>query len=414
VLFRSRAPKRTPLWEEHRKLTRKLVPFAGWEMPVWYTGIAEEHAAVRQAAGLFDIGHMGVLEVAGDQAVGFLDAVTTNHVADLGVGQCQYSFLLDLDGVPMDDVIVCRRAPQRFMVVVNAANADRVWAWLKAVNSGEYVLDRDRPHCGMGRPAVLQDLKAAEAGDDQRVALALQGPGSAAVLRKLRGESPVAGPLAALPWFGLIEGDVGGVPAIISRTGYAGERIGFELFVHPARVVELWRLILEAGDSLGVRPAGLGARDSTRLEAGLPLYGHELAGPHQIIPTGAGYGFAVRFHKPFFIGREAFLARERSRTMEVVRFQLDDLGTPAVRPDDPVASRRGEHAGWVTSCALVAGRQMGLAYVDRKLSAPGTPLAILPLRGPAEEAPSVPPADLAPGDRVLVSEKATVLPRFRR
>jgi glycine hydroxymethyltransferase len=340
--------------------------------------------------------------------------VTTNHVADLQVGQTQYAFILDLDGLPMDDVLLYRRGPERFMMVVNAANAGKIWAWLNAVNSRETVIDHEFPHRDIEGAATLRNLREPDAGDDQRVGMALQGPTSAEVLRRLRGESRTSGRLAGLPRFHFVEDEIAGIPALISRTGYTGERIAFELFVHPDHAGGLWTGILEAGESLHVKPAGLGARDSTRIEAGLPLYGHEIAGRHEIIPTGAGYGWAVRRHKPFFIGRERFVARERERTMEIVRFQLDETGSPAVRAGDLVTSHRGEYSGTVTSCALVSSRQLGLAYVDRRLAAPGTAVAILPLRGrPAAEA-SAGVRELRVGDRLLLSEKATVLPRFWR
>jgi glycine hydroxymethyltransferase len=401
-------PKRTPLYDLHRRLTRRLVSFAGWELPVWYTGISDEHAAVRGAAGLFDIGHMGVFEIAGEHAEGFLNAVTTNDVRALAAGKSHYSYLLAPDGLPLDDIILYRLGVQRFMLVANAANAERVWAWLTAVNEGH------GPEVELPGRAILRDLKDPGMGNEQRMALALQGPASAEALCRLRGETLCTSRLAALPAFALIETDVAGIPATISRTGYTGEPVGYELFVPPARAVEVWNLILEAGADLGVKPAGLGARDSTRIEAGLPLYGHELAGPHAITPAGAGYAWAVKLAKGAFIGREGYTAREEARTMQVVRFQLDDTGAPAVRPGDPVASRRGEYAGQVTSCTLVSGRQMGLAYVDRRLAAPGTPLAVVPLRGRDPEAQPNAPARLALGEPVLLSEKATVLPRFWR
>jgi len=404
--------KHTPLHEEHRKLTRKMIPFAGWEMPVWYTGIAQEHAAVRNAAGLFDVGHMGVLEISGNRAFSFLDAVTTNEVRQLAIGQSQYAYILDLDGLPMDDVLVYRRGPQRFMMVVNAANADKIWAWLNAVNSGEYVLDRQFPHRDIGGSVTIRDLKDPSAGGEQLTDIALQGPASADVLRRLRGEQRVGGPLAALVRFEFIEDEVAGIPAIISRTGYTGEDVGFELYVHPDNAVRLWNLILEAGEEFGVKPAGLGARDSTRIEAGLPLYGHELAGPDEITPAAAGYGAFVKLHKPFFVGREAAMARERNRKMEIIRFQLNGKDGRAVRPGDPVVSRHGEYIGIVTSCALVEGVQLGMAYVDRRVTRPGTAIAIFPLPARDQVPAFAGAADISLGDRVLLQENATILTRF--
>jgi glycine hydroxymethyltransferase len=404
--------RRTPLFDDHRKRARKLVPFAGWEMPLWYSGIADEHAAVRRAAGLFDVGHMGIIEIAGERAFSFLDAVTTNEVRQLDIGQSQYAYILDPDGLPMDDVLVYRRGPQRFMMVVNAANAAKVWAWLSAVNSREVVLDRDYPHRDIGGSVTLRDLGDRSAGGDQLMDLALQGPASAEVLRRLRGENRVAGPLAALPKFGFIEDEVAGIPAIISRTGYTGEAVGFELYVHPANAVRLWNLLLEAGGDLGVKPAGLGARDSTRIEAGLPLYGHELAGPESITPAGAGYGAFVKLHKPFFVGREALMAREKERRMEVIRFRLDRKGGRAVRTGDLVADKHGSRIGSVTSCALVEGFQLGMAYVDCNSTRPGTPIAVFPQSAEAQAVAASGSPPVAFGARMPLHESATVLTRF--
>ena len=404
--------RHTPLFEEHYKLTRRFIPFAGWEMPVWYTSISEEHAAVRNAAGLFDIGHMGVLEISGRHAVSFLDAVTSNYVRRLEIGQSQYSYILDLGGIPMDDVIVYRRGLQKFMMVVNATNAEKIWAWLNVVNSREYVLDRQFPHRAIEGTVQLRNLKDPSAGERQLVGGALQGPVSAVLLQELRSENRLAGPLAALAKFELMEDEVAGVPTLISRTGYTGEQIGFELYVHPDSAVRLWNLLLEAGEQYGARPTGLGARDSTRIEAGLPLYGHEIAGSHRITPTAAGYGAYVKLHKPFFVGREAFMAREQDRKMEIVRFQLDQPGARAIRHGAVVASKRGEYAGTVTSCALVGLQQVGLAYVDRRLAREGTPIVIFPLRQAEKGAVPVSPTDLSLGERMLLHESATILTRF--
>jgi glycine hydroxymethyltransferase len=175
----------------------------------------------------------------------------------------------------------------------------------------------------------------------------------------------------------------------------------------------LWRLILERGQELGVKPAGLGARDSTRTEAGLPLYGHELAGDHDISPTGAGFAPYVRLHKPYFIGREDHLEREAKRTMQVIRFRMKEKGIRAIRARDVVVTRRGEYVGAVSSCALdVEGYQLGMAYVDRKRIAEGTELRIFPMPSGEQPTPEKDKRELAVGDRVLVGEEALILPRF--
>lgn len=387
--------RRTSLFEEHRRLGGRMIEFAGWELPVWYTGVAAEHAAVRTAAGLFDIGHMGVLEITGSGAAGFLEYATTARASAIAVGRCHYTFVLDETGLPLDDIILYRMGAERFLAVVNAANAERVRGWLSGL---------------LTAGAELRDLSGPEAGADQRRGIALQGPASARVLAEALGAAGAAAP--GLRWFELTEIELNGTSAVLSRTGYTGERVGFEILGHPDALPALWRRILEIGGPEGVLPAGLGARDSLRIEAGLPLFGHELAGRHEITPLGAGYARIVDLEHEF-VGREGLLAREAERRCEVVRFGLDDPGARAIRADDPVASKRGELAGWVTSCALAGERQVGMAWLDRRVGREGAKLLIYPARQ-AERAVS--PADLsalALGDRMPVHETATVLPRFR-
>jgi len=403
--------QRTPLFEAHRRLSARLAPFAGWEMPVWYTNVSEEHRAVRQAAGLFDVAHMGVLEVAGEHAASFLDVVSTNYVRWLEDGQSQYSYLLDPDGRVIDDILVYRRAADRYLVVVNAANAEKDWAWLNAVNEGAVGIDRENPAKKVEGRAVLRDLKDPAGGADQRVDLALQGPASRAILQALTADPRTRADLARLRRTELVEVDLAGLNLIVARTGYTGEEVGYELFVHPDQAETLWNRLLERGEAYGLKPAGLAARDSTRTEAGLPLYGHELAGEYDINPHEAGFSAYVKFHKPFFIGREASLAQFRQRTREVVRFRLHDTGVRALRGGEAVVSDRGHYLGRVTSCTLVEGIQLGMAILDRRQAAPGTALAIYP--APArQEAVTKAPADLEPGDRVVLPLAATVLSRF--
>lgn len=406
-------PRRSCLYDEHLKLTasRNLVPFAGWTMPLWYTSIGEEHRAVRENAGLFDVSHMGVLELSGAGAARFLDLVTTNYVPSLHPGQAHYSYVLDPDGQAIDDVFLYRLAPERFMLVVNAANAERVESWLRAVNDRSCLIDRRNPSMEVDAQATIRNLKDASSGDDRRVDLALQGPKSSIILGRLV-DAPTAARIARLGKSDFVIGSVAGVEAIVSRTGYTGEDVGFELYVHPDRAPELWRKLLEVGAEDGLRPAGLGARDSTRTEAGFPLYGHELGGPHSISPVGAGYGAFVKLHKPFFIGRSALMAAERERTQRVVRFAMDSRGIRAIRPGDPVVNRRGQCVGWVTSCTAIEGRQVGLAYIDERYSEEGTPIAIFPLPRGGRATPPKAPAELKPGDDIALPETGKVLPRF--
>ena len=199
---------------------------------------------------------------------------------------------------------------------------------------------------------------------------------------------------------------------MIARTGYTGEMIGYEVFVHPDRALEIWERIMETGEPAGLKPAALAARDSLRVEAGLPLYGHELAGPEKIHPGGAGFGAYVKFHKPFFIGRSPSLAAERGRAMEICRFRMKGRGVRVPRQGDPVVNRKGRVLGKVTSCATgTDGHLVGLAYLEAGQAAPGSELGIfsLPPR-PVREKPDK--ATLQAGDRVVLTEEALILERF--
>ncbi len=406
-------PKRTPLYEEHLKLGAKIVDFAGWEMPVQYTSILDEHRAVRNTAGLFDVAHMGVLEVAGEGATNFLDIVTSNYVRWIGDGQSQYSYLLDPDGNVIDDLFIYRRAADRYMLVVNAANAEKDFAWLQAVHSGEYLIDREHPDLEVGGEVIIRDLKDPSSGDDRKVDIALQGPNSLAILQSLTDDRELRRKLARIRRTEFTEAELAGIPLLIARTGYTGEDIGYELYVHPDCAVELWDLLLERGEPFGIKPTGLGARDSTRTEAGLPLHGHDLAGPYNISPIEAGFGPYVKFHKPYFIGRKALLEKEATRRMELIRFRMKEKGVKMAKLGDPVFDKRGKYIGRVTSCALDArGFQVGLAYVERKYNRAGTEIEIIPLPPSERIPPTKPIEELKLGDRVLLSQKATVLTRF--
>lgn len=405
--------KRTPLYEEHKKRTRKLIPFAGWEMPVWYTSVSEEHAAVRRAAGLFDVAHMGVLEVSGPHAAAFLDMVASNYVQWLEPGQSQYAYLLDPDGNVLDDVIIYCLNRERYMIVVNAANADKDWAWLNAVNEGRALMDRNRPYIRVEAPAVLRDLKDPRWGNDCRVDLALQGPASLAILQSLARDARQATNLAHIRRTELLETTLAGMPIVISRTGYTGEPVGYELFVHPGETVRLWNLLLEKGEPFGVKPAGLAARDSTRIEAGLPLYGHELAGDYNITPIEAGFEPYVKYHKPFFVGREAMLRHSASATHTIVRFRVNSPNARALRGHEPVVNKHGQYIGRVTSCTLAGEMQIGMALVDKRYAQEGTEIAVFPTAA-AKSSEPISLANLERGDQVLLPEWCTILARFPR
>ena len=403
--------QRTGLYETHLGLGARMVPFGGWEMPVWYTSVSEEHAAVRQAAGLFDVSHMGVLEASGPHAAHFLNLVTTNDVDTLEVGKSHYTYLLLPDGSVVDDLLIYRRGPQRFMMVVNAANNDKDWTWLNAVNEGRTLIDEKRPGVRLQHPAVLRDLRDPQCGDDCRVDLALQGPRATDILLSLCDDQDLARRIKGLPWGGLTEGAIGDFDVIVSRTGYTGERTAFEIFVHPDQAPAFWSALMEAGQSFGLMPAGLAARDSTRTEAGLPLYGHELDGPLGLNPADAGFASYVKLWKPFFIGREAFVEHEATRDSIVVRFRMNEKGVRRPELGDPVLDRRGKVVGTVTSCAIDSeGFLLGQAYVPQDLSEPGAPLAIYQLGG-GTRALRVPDS-VKLGKRLPIPDSATVLTRF--
>jgi len=401
------ALKHTPLHETHKKMGAKLVPFAGWEMPVWYTSVSEEHQAVRETAGLFDVAHMGVFEVAGPHATAFLDTVFSNYVAWLDDGQSAYGYLLDPDGNVIDDFIVYRRRADLYLLVVNASNEDKDWAWLNAVNEGRVVIDRERPWVEVEAQAALRNLKDPAAGERQKRDIALQGPASLPTLQALTDDPELKAALTRVRRTDLIECELVGIPLIIARTGYCGEEWGYEIMVHPDDAVRLWEAILEAGEPFGVKPAGLACRDSTRTEAGLPLYGHELAGPFEISPIEAGFPGYVKYHKPFFVGRDALLAREEGRRREVIRFGVNQKGERMPHTGDPVVNKKGKQIGQVTSCSIDSeGYLLGLAIVERRYNEPETPIAIFTLRGKSlEEA-------VLRGNKVALPVEATVLTRF--
>ena len=403
--------KRTKLYEAHVAMGAKMVPFAGWEMPVWYTSVSEEHAAVRQTAGLFDVSHMGVLEASGPYAASFLNLVTTNDVDALEVGQSHYSQFLFPDGSVVDDLLVYKRAPQTYMLVVNASNNDKDWAWLNAVNEGRVLIDEKRPWVKVEHPAVLRDLRDPQWGDEQRVDLALQGPRSRDILLALCDDGELAARIKKLPWAGLTEGKLGGFDVVISRTGYTGERVAYELFVHPDATPAFWQKLLEAGEPFGLKPIGLAARDSTRTEAGLPLYGHEMAGQLGLNPAEAGFGSFAKLWKPFFVGREAFIAVEEKRNRMVTRFRMNEKAVRRPELGDPVLDRRGKIIGTVTSCAIDQdGYLLGQAVLPLEFLEPGTPIAIYQLGGGARSLKL--PTSLDVGQRMPVPDGATVLTRF--
>lgn len=405
--------RRTPLLAHHKKLGAHLLPFGGYSMPGWYGRVSDEHRAVREAAGLFDVGHMGVFDFTGEAAAEFLDTLTTNFAHRLEPGQSQYTYVLDVDGHVMDDIIVYRMAADRFVTVVNASNQDKLWAWFTGVAERRFAIDRDDALRAAPGPVRIRNLKMVSAGDDARVDLAFQGRAARTVMERLVTEPEELEALRGLRRFHHTEVSVGGIRLVASRTGYTGESEGYELLVHPREAAKLWELLLETGKDLGVKPCGLAARDSTRAEAGFPLYGHELAGEFDIIPYEAGYGSFVKRHKPFFVGKRAMMAREDETKFSVARLRVKEEGGRAVRAGDPVVSPKGKVCGYVTSAVMVGRTQILLAYVRRLLvKEVGTELGVARLPRKEKEGGEAAAERPKIGEAFPATDAVVVLPRF--
>jgi glycine hydroxymethyltransferase len=412
--------KRTALYEAHKQLGARMVPFGGWDMPVWYTSARDEHLAVRNAAGLFDVSHMGVLDVRGPEACAFLDRIGANDVSKLTIGRSHYAYMLDENGDVIDDIMIYRVEDERYLVVVNAANMDKDWAWLRsqsdkhpersAVPQGQ----AESKGASLPGTSLLRDLRDPSSGADMRVDLALQGPKSLDIVLRLLDDDPIESPkskIENLPYTGVMRASLAGHDVFISRTGYTGERIAYEIFVHPDESVALWNEILDAGKDLGVKPAGLAARDSLRTEAGLPLYGHELGGPLNLAPYNIGFDNFVKVNKAAdFIGKAAYIEKAAKNTLKMARFRMNDKGVRPSKLGDPALDKRGRVIGTVTSCAQDSeGYLLGLAVVEGSAAVEGGLLNILVLPERLPE-PLKPFAPL--GSRALVPDAATVLSRF--
>jgi aminomethyltransferase len=341
--------RKTPLHAIHRESGAKMVPFGGWDMPVEYSGLIAEHQAVRTAAGLFDVSHMGQFEIEGPGAVAFLQRTTANNVAKLVDGQAQYSALPLPTGCPVDDIIVYRRGAERYLVVVNAANIEKDWAWLQSQAPTGCVL-RDR--------------------SDEFALLALQGPRAEAILQGL---TPFG--LGSLGFYRFAEGTVDGREAIVARTGYTGED-GFEIFLAPDDAPAVWRRLIDAGRSLGLRPAGLGARDTLRLEARMMLYGNDMDETTTLIEAGLGWIVSLDEVKGDFNGR-AVLAEQKASgaPRKLVGFETTEKGIP--RHGYPVFLG-DQQTGTVTSgtFAPFLQKSIGLAYLPAARAVVGTSLAV--------------------------------------
>jgi len=376
--------KKTALNQTHRDLGGRMVPFAGWEMPVVYTSIFEEHLATRQAAGLFDVSHMGVYDVRGADAASFLDTVCGNDCGGLMPGESLYTHFLTPDADVIDDTLVYRRGFDNFLVVVNASNDDKDRTWLESVRDGKVKIDNAHPWArAYGYNAEIRNLREASSGDAMRVDIALQGPKSRDTLLAMGVDDETKKRIMKLKRTELCDANVGGFDLIVSRTGYTGEKMAFELFVHPDSAVAFWNGVLKAGEQFGVKPIGLGARDSLRTEAGLPLYGHEMGlgsgkfdGRDLGVAEG-GFGSYVKTYKPWFIGRDAFVAREKERKVVVVRFTFDEQRTRMAHNGDSVVNANGERIGFVTSCAIDSARFItGQAFVELAYAKEGTVIGV--------------------------------------
>jgi aminomethyltransferase len=330
--------KRTPLRDFHAAHGARLVDFAGWEMPVQYRSILEEHKAVRRAAGLFDVSHMGVVDVKGPEAAKFLNRLVTNDVARLFSGRVLYSPMCYPDGGVVDDLLIYQRSPEDFFLVINAGNVAKDNEWIREQAEGFAVAIADR--------------------SDDYALIAVQGPRAAAIVQSITGAR-----LGTVKYYHFAEAPVAGLHCCISRTGYTGED-GFELLVAPDKAVSLAEALLSVGTPLGLELCGLGARDSLRLEAGFPLYGHEVTA--EISPLTAGLDWTVKLDKGSdFVGRSALLAeKERGGANKVVFFRTGDRRI--VRAESPVFEPGGNPAGRVLSGTLspILNEAIGSALVS--------------------------------------------------
>ena len=339
------ALRRTPLYEEHRALGAKMVPFAGYEMPIQYTGIVAEHRAVREAAGLFDLSHMGEFHFDGPAALAAVDQLVSSDIAGLQTGQARYGLLCNERGTIVDDVISYRTGPEHVLMVVNAAN-----------------VEKDEAHV---RKHLPRDVGFIDRSAETAL-IAIQGPRAADILVKLAG-----GTVAALPPFGVKAARAAGAEATIARTGYTGED-GFEVFVDNADAVRVWQALLEAGRGEGLVPVGLGARDTLRLEARFSLYGNDI--DETTGPIEAGLGWTCKLDKDF-VGRHAIAKQKDSGPKRRIVGLVVEGGV--ARHGHDVTSD-GKVVGRVTSGTYgpTVAQNIALAYVPTELSKVGTALAV--------------------------------------
>ncbi|MEM8600769.1 MAG: glycine cleavage system aminomethyltransferase GcvT [Bacteroidota bacterium] len=350
----------TPLHAVHLALGARMMPFGGFDMPVQYTSILDEHRAVREAAGLFDVSHMGEVRVTGPQAYDYVQALVTNDISKLYVGKALYSVMCQDDGGAVDDLLVYAMGEQDYLLVINASNIAKDLAHMEAV-----LAER-------GLDAALTDESA------QTALLALQGPASHAIFQALLVREGLDFDVSALKYyhFDVADGLLGMPPLLVSHTGYTGER-GLELYAPADHAEALWAALMEVGAAHGLTPAGLGARDTLRLEAGYCLYGHELS--ETVNPLEAGLGWVVKLGAGDFVGREALAqAKIDGLTRKLVGFVMDERAIP--RQGHGLTTPEGEPIGEVTSGSQspTLGQGIGLGFVpnDPAFTTPGSPIHV--------------------------------------
>jgi aminomethyltransferase len=347
--------KQTPLNQAHRALGAKMVDFGGWEMPVQYSGIIDEHMTVRKAAGLFDVSHMGEIEIRGPEALNLVNWVSTNNAAKLAAGQIQYSGLLYEHGGFVDDILVHKVSDDHYFLCVNASNQDKDF---------EHIAAQNRWNCTV------------ENAGSRYAQIAVQGPNAPGILQQLTSVD-----LSAIRYYWFVDGEVSGRPARIARTGYTGED-GFEIYIDPAEALARWSDLMEAGREFGLKPCGLGARNTLRLEAKMALYGHEIDA--SITPLEAELGWIVKFDKGDFLGKAAL---EKQKAAGVKRklagFEMRGRG---IGRDGYEVRLDGVPAGWVTSGgpAPFMNKNIGLCYLPIDKAVPGTAIEIMIRNQPVE------------------------------
>jgi aminomethyltransferase len=350
----SAALKRTPLHSVHCASGAKTVDFGGWDMPVQYSSILEEHHSVRKAAGLFDVSHMGEIEIRGPQALQLVESVSTNAVGRLKTGQAHYSALLYEHGGFVDDILVHKVADDCFFLCVNASNQEKDFEHIRAHN----VFDAE-----------------VDFASDRYAQIAVQGPRALEILQQF---TPAR--LSEIKYYWFVDGEVSGVPARIARTGYTGED-GFEIYISPAEAPRLWHELLEAGRPFGIKPCGLGARNTLRLESKMALYGHELTA--SINPFEADLAWIVKMDKGDFLGRAALQkSLDAGLSRKLVGFEMTGRG---IGRDGYEVWIAGRPAGWVTSGgpSPTLNKNIGLCYLPLDTAVPGVEIEVIIRNQPA-------------------------------